>query len=196
MTDSDHTMPFARTMPVGDGSDERGWDLKRTSAGMDPVLLLCRDLVVARSCARKLTHRQQAIESLMMERTGAPGVRVELPDGGHVCALTLEDLGDLLIPGEGEPVPAARAETAADAELGYAAALRAEGRALQRVRDLADRLWATPATSLAGIIAKLDALLAEGAPSAVDRDLPWPQLRGIRADLEKLHVTAPASVRR
>ena len=196
MTDSDHTMPFARTMPVGDGSDERGWDLKRTSAGMDPVLLLCRDLVVARSCARKLTHRQQAIESLMMERTGAPGVRVELPDGGHVCALTLEDLGDLLIPGEGELVAAARAETAADAELGYAAALRAEGRALQRVRDLADRLWATPATSLAGIIAKLDALLAEGAPSAVDRDLPWPQLRAIRADLEKLHVTPPASFRR
>ncbi len=202
MADSDDTMSFARTMPKDDGSDGWGWVLKRTSAAMDPVLPLCRDLMVARGCAQKLTHRQQAIESVMMERIGGPGVRVDLPDGGHVYAVVPEDVVDLL---EGtELAPAAGAElaahqahwSAADAELGYAAALRAEGRALQRVRDLADRLWATPATSLAGVIAKLDALLAEGAPSPVTSDLPWPQLRAIRADLERLHVAAPTSLRR
>ena len=202
MADSDDTMSFARTLPKGDGSDGRGWALKRSGTAHDPVLPLYRDLMVARGCAQKLTHRQQAIESVMMERIGGPGLRVDLPDGGHVYAVAPGDVVDLL---EGmELAPAAGAElaahqarwSAADAELGYAAALRAEGRALQRVRDLADRLWATPAASLAGVIAKLDALLAEGAPSAVTSDLPWPQLRAMRADLEKLHVAAPASFRR
>ena len=206
MTDSDDTMSFARTMPVGDGSDGPGSALKRTSAAMDPVLSLCRDLVVARGCAQKLTYRQQAIESVMMEQIGFPSVRVELHEGGHVCAVAPEDVGDLLDhEREGfELAPAAIAEfaahrarwAAADAELGYSAALRAEGRALQRVRDLAGRLWATPATSLAGVIAKLDAVLEEGALSAGARDLPWPQLRAIRADLERLHVAAPTSFRR
>ena len=172
----------------------------------DATLPLWRDLEVARSCARKLTHRQQAIESVMMERIGVAGIRVLLPDGGHVSALTREDVRELV--GDeadgmdvaegayaGSEVRCARV-AAADADLGYLAALEAEGRALARVRTLADRLWATPATSLTGVLAKLDALLEEGAPSVLAGDLPWPQLRAIRADLEKLHVAAPPSLRR
>ena len=61
MTDSDDTMSFARTMPKDDGSDGWDWVLKRGGAAMDPVLPLCRDLMVARGCAQTLTHRQQAI---------------------------------------------------------------------------------------------------------------------------------------
>ncbi len=207
MADSDDSMPFALEMPVaGCGTSRVPGALKTPAATVDPVLPLWRDLEVARSCARKLTHRQQAIESVMMERIGVAGIRVLLPDGGHVSALTREDVRELV--GDeadgmdvaegayaGSEVRCARV-AAADADLGYLAALEAEGRALARVRTLADRLWATPATSLTGVLAKLDALLEEGAPSVLAGDLPWPQLRAIRADLEKLHVAAPPSLRR
>ena len=133
----------------------------------------------------------------MMERIGFPCIRVRLPDGGYVSAAAPQDVQDLLGEDPGTELAAHRARwAAADAELGYSAALRAEGQALERLRDLAGRLWATPATSLAGVIAKLDALLEEGISSAVASDLPWPQLRAIRADLEKLHVAAPSSLRR
>ncbi len=201
MADSDDTMSFALEMPpAGCGTTRVPAAPKTYAARVDPVLPLWRDLEVARSCARKLTCRQQAIESVMMERIGVAGFRVLLPDGGHVSALTREDVLEL-VGGEAGVAEWAIAgsearRSAADDKLGYSAALEAEGRALARVRDLADRLWATPATSLAGVLAKLDALLEEGAPSVLAGDLPWPQLRAIRADLEKLHVAAPPSLRR
>jgi hypothetical protein len=180
--------------------------VKAVAMAMDPVLALWRDLMAARSCARKLTQRQQAIESVMLERVGFPVVRVALAGGGHVSVAGPEELMELMT-GEmdgAESVAAVQAAleahqarwAAADAALGYSAALRAEGQALARVRELADRLWAVPATSLSGVLAKLDALLEEGAPSSVAADLPWPQLRAMRRDLEKLDVAPPPPLRR
>ena len=204
MTDSDDTMPFAWEMTTGDsGTSKASAERKTVPDAVDPVISLWHDLVAARSCARKLTRRQQAIESVMLERVGVPVVRVPLADGGHVSVIDPDELreGELDGAEHAAAVQAAREAhqarwDAADAALGYSAALRAEGHALARVRDLADRLWATPATSLCGVIAKLDALIAEGAPSSVAGDLPWPQLRAIRRDLETLDVAPPPSLRR
>ena len=207
MADSDDIMPFAWEMTTGDnGTSRASAERKTVPDAVDPVLPLWHDLVAARSCARKLTRRQQAIESVMLERVGFPVVRVPLANGGHASVTDPDELLEFM---EGEVEGAERAAAvqaareahqsrwaAADAALGYSAALRAEGHALARVRDLADRLWATPATSLCGVIAKLDALIAEGAPSSVAGDLPWPQLRAIRRDLETLDVAPPPSLRR
>ncbi|MDE2464265.1 MAG: hypothetical protein KGO02_11200, partial [Alphaproteobacteria bacterium] len=110
----------------------------------DPTLSLWRDFAHARACARKLTHRQQAIESVMVERAGFPVIHVPLTGGGHVSVVGLEDIEDLMEEhaaevqfGEAERASLAAHQalwSAADSELGYSAALRAEGRALDHVR--------------------------------------------------------------
>ncbi|MGC8537202.1 MAG: hypothetical protein ACP5QR_17070 [Rhizomicrobium sp.] len=167
----------------------------------DVTFYLWRDFADARSCAQKLTHRQQAIETAMVECVGLPVAQ------RPTCALDLVSAvgpGKVIGTSGGSPDQTNLGErqrasyqdqcarwSAADAELGYSAALRAEGRALRRVRELAEHLWATPAASLTGVIAKLDALLSEGAPSSEAQEFPWPQLRAIRADLEFLRLNQP-----
>ena len=171
------------------------------SAQRDPVEALWDEFAGARTSAQKLTCRQQAIETMMVERIGHPLAPIPLPDSDHVSAVGREYTqegpgGDLdrmkLAKPEATSLKAHHARwSAADAELGYSAAVRAEGRAIHRTRELAERLWATPAVSLTGVVAKLDALLSEGAPSSEAQEFPWPQLRAIRADLETLRVVLP-----
>ncbi len=207
MADSDHITSGSAIIRIDCPAKHLGSQGATQKGRADPVLPLWREFLVARACARKLTHRQQAIESVMMERIGFPVVQLPLAHGGHVSVADPDDLLEVLMaddPDGAERGAAVKRSleahqarwSAADAELGYSAALRAEARALARVRELAGRLWATPATSLTGVIAKLDALLDEGAPSSVASDFPWPQLRAIRKDLEKLDVAPPSSLRR
>ncbi|MFD9900265.1 hypothetical protein [Mesorhizobium sp. NPDC059025] len=68
----------------------------------------------------------------------------------------------------------------------YAAALRAESEAGELAVDLLGVLSETPASSLAGIAAKLDAVLGEGEPSEGDTEFPWPQLRSALEDLIRI----------
>lgn len=65
----------------------------------------------------------------------------------------------------------------------YAAALRAEKTAGEQAIELLKRLSQTPAVSLAGVAAKLDAVLGEGQPSEDDDEFPWPLIRSALADL-------------
>jgi hypothetical protein len=165
----------------------------------DPAIYLWRQFSIAHACAQKLTRRQQTIESVLLERVRIRSSVIDLPDDAHGSAAEPEDSGEIqdaalnlvnLAEVEGTTLEARWA--AADAQLGYSAALCDEAKALTRVRDLAERLWATPAVSLTGIIAKLDALLSEGPPSYTSPEFPWPQLRAIRLDLEKLRVMRPS----
>ena len=68
----------------------------------------------------------------------------------------------------------------------YAAALRAESEAGDRASGLLERLSRTPATSLAGVAAKLDSVLGEGQPSEDDVEFPWPQIRSALEDLIRI----------
>jgi hypothetical protein len=169
-----------------------------TLAPTDLVETMWREFSSAHACAQKLTRRQQAIESMLLEHIGIRTVNVDLPDDGYENSGEPEDPGkaenvslNQVNPTEGKTTTLAARWAAADAQLGYSAALRAEAKALTRARDLAERLWATPAVSLTGTIAKLDALLSEGPPSSTSPEFPWPQLRAIRLDLERLRVTRP-----
>lgn len=75
---------------------------------------------------------------------------------------------------------------AADREMGYSAMLLAEGEAADRAEELLELLSRTPAASLAGVAAKLDAALTEGEPSEGSSEFPWPQIRSARDDLVRI----------
>ena len=207
MTDSEYSTSTNKVTPTAIQASHLQRQAQRVAlTPQNSAMLLWCDFLVARASAQKLTHRQQEIERLMMERIGFPVINVPLADGDHVSTIDSKDVQELL---GGELSGANLSEKkevsleahqarwcAADAELGYSEALRAEAEALRQLCGLAERLWATPATSITGVIAKLDALLSEGAPSPACQDFPWPQLRAIRADLENLHVVpSPASCR-
>ena len=54
---------------------------------------------------------------------------------------------------------------------------KAERKAADRAEDLLELLSETPAVSLAGVMAKLDAVPREGQASKDDAEFPWPQIR-------------------
>lgn len=68
----------------------------------------------------------------------------------------------------------------------YAAALLAEKTAGKQAIELLKRLSQTPAVSLAGVAAKLDAVLGEGQPSEDDDEFPWSLIRSALADLIRI----------
>lgn len=75
---------------------------------------------------------------------------------------------------------------AADALFGYSAAKRREEAAAAREAVLAEALSATPASSIAGVAAKLDAVLRQGEWCEDCAEFPWPQLRSALADLVRI----------
>ncbi|WP_413992437.1 hypothetical protein ACMDCR_10280 [Labrys okinawensis] len=74
----------------------------------------------------------------------------------------------------------------ADERIGYSRARHEEELAMNREQELADLLWSMPASSLAGIAAKLAALIHSGEPSEDCDEFPWPQIRSALADLLRL----------
>ncbi|PWJ84380.1 hypothetical protein C8D77_13314 [Mesorhizobium loti] len=75
---------------------------------------------------------------------------------------------------------------AADRAVGYSAALRSERDAADRAEALLQVLCETPATTLAGVAAKLDAVVKEGQPSENDAEFPWPQIRSAIEDIARI----------
>jgi hypothetical protein len=68
----------------------------------------------------------------------------------------------------------------------YTEALLAENTAGEQATDMLMRLSQTPAASLVGVAAKLDAVLGEGQPSEDDDEFPWPLIRSALADLIRI----------
>ncbi|MBR2689076.1 MAG: hypothetical protein IKE42_14590 [Aquamicrobium sp.] len=68
----------------------------------------------------------------------------------------------------------------------YTEALLAENLAGEQALDMLVRLSQTPAASLVGIAAKLDAVLGEAQPSEDDDEFPWPLIRSALADLIRI----------
>lgn len=71
-------------------------------------------------------------------------------------------------------------------EIEYAAALQAESAAGERAMELIALLSLTPASSLSGVAAKLDAVLGEGEPSDGDAEFPWPLIRSALQDIIRI----------
>lgn len=71
----------------------------------------------------------------------------------------------------------------ADRDIGYSVTVHAEREAADRASDLLDAIAAMPATSLAGVAAKLDAVLREGNIWEDGSEFPWPHIRSALDDL-------------
>lgn len=206
MADSDHstTLPFVTRRGVLAGSVfsplamlTDGPAVADEAPGVpltaDPALALWKDWDAAHRRTERMCQRQQRLEAELVRRVGFPRAVVELPDGGNVTIYSLGSVREIL--GNSQEMIAARARAeaefiahqarwdAADAEIGYSAALRVEKEAAELAQKLLKQLADTPATTVAGVAAKLDAVLREGASSDDCGEFPWPQIRSAITDL-------------
>ncbi|MBD9627018.1 hypothetical protein IB279_29130 [Ensifer sp. ENS06] len=85
-------------------------------------------------------------------------------------------------------------EQAAGAQ-GYNEALKAEDRASVAEEQAAEALWAVPAMSIAGAVAKLHAIVSKWQPSPTSQEAPWPQLRSAIADFLRIDSASVANGR-
>jgi hypothetical protein len=159
----------------------------------DPALTLSRAWVEAHARTLALCVRQQQLETEIVRSVGFPSANIALPDGevSDGCSLGETDaLGDAM-----SVVEIGRAEAsdvladhwarwrAKDAELGYSAAKEAEQQAAEKEQAVLDRLARTPASSIAGVIAKLAVVLRDVEDNRDASDFPMPQLRSVLEDL-------------
>ncbi|HEY9216317.1 MAG TPA: hypothetical protein VIQ29_26110 [Ancylobacter sp.] len=144
-----------------------------------------------------LCRKQQRLESELARTIGFPQAVVavaELPLPVRIGSLRQFDelAADLpsLCPRRAEVAEALRAHQQrwddADRAIGYSVTREEEAAASDDEERLSAGLFAADATSLRGLSAKLDVLIAVGADGAEGRHLPWPELRRIRRDVARL----------
>ncbi|MER8460880.1 hypothetical protein NKH82_29170 [Mesorhizobium sp. M0915] len=209
MADSDNTttLPYvtrrrvlagtvvATTAWTLEGNASAG-DVGRTNMSRDPALALRREWQTAHKLTNRLCRRQQRLETRLVECVGFPCVDVRLPDGEELTVYSIEALDQVLGNGPDTAALREKAETefaahkarwdAAAEKTGYIAALRAEREAGERTKDLLEAFSITPATTLAGVAGKLDAVLGEGEAWEECSEFPWPQIRSALCDLVRI----------
>ncbi|MER9579462.1 hypothetical protein NKJ36_25130 [Mesorhizobium sp. M0142] len=210
MADSDHTMTLSfvtrRQMLAGglvtsiafafEKDALAGNDAVMSFPPADPALALWREWRTAHKLTEKLCRRQQRLETRLVEGVGFPCATVRLPRGEDVTIHSIRALNDVL--GRGPDTAALRQKAKADfaahqarwdahaEEIGYTAALKAERETGDRAKDLLEALSTTPATTLAGVAGKLDAVLREGETWEECSEYPWPQIRSALSDLVRI----------
>ncbi|MER8398189.1 hypothetical protein [Mesorhizobium sp. M1348] len=205
MADSDNitSLPFVtrRRVLAGTVVATTAWTLEgNASAGtnvpVDPALALQREWQRAHKLTERLCRRQQRLETRLVEDIGFPCVDVRLPNGEELTVYSIESLNQVLGNGPDTAALREKAESefaahqarwdAAAEKTGYAAALRAEREAGERAKNLLEAFSTTPATTLAGVAGKLDAVLLEGEACEECCDFPWPQIRSAFSDLVRI----------
>lgn len=144
-----------------------------------------------------LCRKQQRLESELARTVGFPQVvlaAAELASPVRISSLRQFDelATDLpsLCTRRAEVAEALRAHRQrwedADRAIGYTATRQQEAIASVDEERLIARLFAADASSLRGLSAKLDVLIAVGADGAEGRHFPWPELRRIRRDVARM----------
>ncbi|MGK9086641.1 hypothetical protein KXR64_23005 [Brucella intermedia] len=163
----------------------------------DPALDIWRQWLAAYNEMQRLWIMQMDLERRMVAAVGFPEVEIALPGvKAPVRAFSLEDIDRICGDEAGHQVVKTQAIAAfrerqeawdrLDDALGYSRAEKAEIRADRTEMKLADALIAMPATTLAGVAGKLDAVLRRGEYFEPSPDLPWPQVRSALADLVRI----------
>ncbi|MER8955801.1 hypothetical protein NKH98_24350 [Mesorhizobium sp. M0833] len=207
MADSDNntTLPYVTRRRVLAATVVAAWTLEgNASAGgagctnvcFDPALALWQEWVRSHKETERLCRMQQRLETKLVESVGFPCVTVRLPGGEDVTVHSIEALREVL--GKGLNTPALRERAEADfaahqarwdeaaEETGYTAAVRAEREIGDRAKDLLEAFSTTPATTLAGVAGKLDAVVREGEAWEECLEFPWPQIRSALSDLVRI----------
>ncbi|UCI05671.1 hypothetical protein [Mesorhizobium sp. B1-1-8] len=167
-------------------------------ATTDPAVTVWREWQAAHEETDRLSREQQRLERRLVEEVGFPKVMIRLSDDRGATPASHEALRGVLGVGSMETEIAAKVEAdlavhqarweAYDRAIGYSATLRAESEAAGQAETLLEALSETPAISLAGVAAKLDAILREGQPSKDDPEFPWPQIRSVMEDIGRIGV--------
>ncbi|MDX8481781.1 hypothetical protein RFN28_25445 [Mesorhizobium sp. VK24D] len=162
----------------------------------DSAVAVWRKWQAAHEETERLCRQQQRLERKLAETVGFPCATILLRDGESVTLYSLRALRDVLDLNPEDVAMSAKAETdfaahqarwdALDKEIGYSATLRAEREAADRAEDLLEMLSETPAASLAGVAAKLDAVLREGDLSEGSDEFPCPQIRSALDDVIRI----------
>ncbi|MGX5805802.1 hypothetical protein ACWGS9_31965 [Bradyrhizobium sp. Arg314] len=184
MTDSDNSTTLPSVIRT---------ELSRATT--DPAVAVWREWQAAHEETDRLSREQQHLERMLVEEVGFPNVMIQLSDDTTAPA-SHESLRGVLGVGSMETEAAAKVVAdlavhqarweAYDRAIGYSAALRAESEAAGQAETLLEALSETPAISLAGVAAKLDAILREGQPSKDDAEFPWPQIRSVLEDIGRM----------
>jgi hypothetical protein len=167
------------------------------NAASDPAITAWRAWQVAHRKTLALCRKQQRLETKLHRTVGLPHVSVRIAGVQEPVRITSPHDFDKIIDNyptvailKNGLVSALRAHQQrweeADRLLGYSAALEEEEASAVYEQHLAENLWSTPSSSLAGIAAKLEALIATGQSGEDCEELPWPQLRSALKDLQRL----------
>ena len=144
-----------------------------------------------------LCRKQQHLESDLARTIGFPQVVLagaELPSPVRIGSLRqfdelAADLPSLCVRRD-EVATALRIHQQrwddADRAVGYSVTRQEEAAASANEERLIAILFAADTSSLRGLSAKLDVLIAVGADGAEGRHFPWPELRRIRRDVARL----------
>jgi hypothetical protein len=205
MADSDNSttlsMVTRRRVLAGTAIAIAGWQAGASARSslalpLDPAVEVWRRWQATHEQTERLCRQQQRLEHQLIETVGFPRVTIRRNSGESVTLHSLKSLHDRLdLASEDEAaLMAAEADfvahqlrwNIADKEIGYSATLRAEREAANKAAGLLDKLSETPATSLAGVAAKLDAVLREGQAWDYDDEFPWPQIRSAFKDVNRL----------
>ncbi|MER9925750.1 hypothetical protein NKJ84_23090 [Mesorhizobium sp. M0048] len=165
-------------------------------ATTDAAVEVWREWQAAHEETDRLSREQQRLERKLVDEVGFPKVLPRLSVDRTATPPSHEALRDVLCVGSVDPTVSAKAEAdlaahqarwdACDRAIGYSDTLRAESEAADRAQALLEDLSKTPAISLAGVAAKLDAILREGQPSKGDAEFPWPQIRSVLEDIGRI----------
>ncbi len=138
----------------------------------DPALLLASDWQMARYISLLLCRVQQRLESQITVNPGIQGLTADSPT-------RFQD------------------QTAAtlDGRLEYAVAREAEVFAMTEALKLQDSIPEVAATSLIGVIAKLEMIVGADRDIGDPTDFPWPHLASVLRDLKAIAGDLPVGCR-
>jgi hypothetical protein len=189
------TMAATATWPLeyGIGAAEAMAD----NGASDPALALWHDWKVACLNTVALCRKQQRLETQLVNTVGFPHAKVYLPDEDATAAVWWQgEIGeyfgddsafaDIRVKAEADLAAHQARWDAEEERIGYSAAKQAERIAADREQELVDALTATPATTLAGVAGKLDAVLCEGQYFDECTEFPWPLVRSALDDLVRI----------
>ena len=170
---------------TGEGNDH---------AGQGDVAEVWRAWRRAHARTLRLCRRQQHLEARLLATIGYP--KAALPERGGQgphAAFSIADI-ERFFDDDSLACRQARAEFASHqarwdssvAESGYLNVLQQEAASEQLEKEVAERLFATPASTLSGLLAKLDVMLREAPQGREDEEFPWPQLRAVAKDVMRL----------
>ncbi|MER8918271.1 hypothetical protein NKI32_31405 [Mesorhizobium sp. M0761] len=207
MADSDNTTPLSfvtrRRVLGATAIAILGWESSAlagtapaAAVPSDPALAIWREWRNAHEASERLCDQSARLERTLVETVGFPHETVQLPGGENVTIHSIGSLREVLGSDPDADDVCAEAEVrlaahqarwdAAERRIGYLSVTEAERKAADRAEELLEALAATPATSLTGVAAKLNAVLLESEVREGGAEFPWPQIRSAFDDVMRL----------